>query len=157
MDVANLWHENGIPLSIPPCGDWLFFSFLSKNVQKILVHVYKTNTGRDFSRLFCVDVLHHHRWFTFGIGLSHPPGLDKILSDVKFGRYSDLKSEKSFVSGYKHSSIHLQSWTFSLSVLYKYVLHKLGWVVLRIYVALTVFQSYHMWSRRYPISTICSS
>ena len=31
MDVANLGHEDGIPKSLPQCGDWLFFSFLPKN------------------------------------------------------------------------------------------------------------------------------
>ena len=26
MDVANQWHGDGIPVSLPECSDWLFFS-----------------------------------------------------------------------------------------------------------------------------------
>ena len=92
MDVANLGHEDGIPESLPQCGDWLFFSFLPKNVQ----NMSKTHTRRDFSRLFGVDVLWRHRWITSGMGLSHPPGWDNISPDVKIGGYSCLKSEKTF-------------------------------------------------------------
>ena len=89
MDVTNLGHEDGIPESLPQCGDCLFFSFLSKNVQ----NMSKTLTRRDFSRLFGVDVLWRHRWNTSGMGLSHPPGWDNISPDVKIGGYSCLKNE----------------------------------------------------------------
>ena len=89
LDVANLGNEDGIPSSLPQCGDWLFFSFLSKNVQNIS----KTHTRRVFSRLFGVDVLWRHRWITSGMGLSHPPGWDNISPDVKIGGYSCLESE----------------------------------------------------------------
>ena len=68
-DFANLGHEDRIPSSLPQCGDWLFFSFWSKNVQ----NRYKTHTRCNFSRLFGIDVLWLHRWFTCtsGIGMSY--------------------------------------------------------------------------------------
>ena len=70
------WNKDGIPSSLPHCGDWLFFPFLSKNVQnRYKIHI---------SRLFGIDVLWRHRWFTSGVGLSHPPGWDNILPDVKY-------------------------------------------------------------------------
>ena len=74
--VANLGHEDGIPESLPQCGDWLFFSFLPKNVQ----NMPKTHDRRDFSILFGVDVLWRHRWITSGIGLSHSPGWGQHFS-----------------------------------------------------------------------------
>ena len=78
---------------VPHSMWWLIiFLFLSKNVQ----YKSKTQTRCDFSRLFGVDVLWHHRWITYGIGLSHPPGWDNISPDVKIGGYSCLKSEKTF-------------------------------------------------------------
>ena len=40
-----LGHKNGIPSSLLQCGDGLFFSFLSKNLQ----NRYKMHTRRDFS------------------------------------------------------------------------------------------------------------
>ena len=88
--ICNPRRGLSIPESLPHCGVWLFFSFLSKNVQ----NMSKTPTRRDFSRLFGVDVLWRHRWITSGMGLSHPPGWDNISPDVKIGGYSCLKSEK---------------------------------------------------------------
>ena len=46
-----------------------------------------------FSRLIGIDVLWQHRWFTSEMGFHHPPGLNNILPEVKFGWYSCLKSE----------------------------------------------------------------
>ena len=83
------WTQGWDSESLPLCGDWLFFSFLSKNGQ----NMSKTHTSRDFSRLFGVDVLWRHSWITSGMGLSHPPGWDNISPDVKIGGFSCLKSE----------------------------------------------------------------
>ena len=97
MDVANLGHEDGIPESLPQCGVWLFFSFLSKNAQ----NMSKTHTRRDFSRLFGVDVLWRHRWITSGMGLSHPPGWDNISPDSKL---ADIPVSREYL--FSHRRLH---------------------------------------------------
>ena len=111
VDVANLGQEDGIPESLPQCGDWLFFSFLPENMQ----NMFKTHTRRDFSRLFGVDVLWRHRWIISGMGLSHPPGWDNISPVVKIGGYSCPKSEKKWsLSGaplcWRHKNLEKWKW-----------------------------------------------
>ena len=86
---CKCWTRGWDSESLPQCGVWLFFSFLTKNVQ----NMSKTHNWRDFSRLLGIDVLWRHRWITSGMSLSHPPGWDNISPDVKIGGYSCLKSE----------------------------------------------------------------
>ena len=77
MDVANLGHKDGIPSSLSQCGDWLFFSFLSWNVQ----NSFKTHSRFNFF-FYCLVLT-----FCDVIGDLLPKWacLTLILPDNKFG------------------------------------------------------------------------
>ena len=69
-----------VPLSLL----WLFFFHSCLNVK----NRYRMHTIRFFSRLFSVEVLQRHRWFTSTMGLSRLPGCDNISPDCKSDGYS---------------------------------------------------------------------
>ena len=79
--ILLLEHEDDILLSLPQCGDWLFFSFLSKNVQN------RHKRTLDVTFLDCLVLT------LYDVISDLLPEWDNS-SDIKFGGYSCVKSEK---------------------------------------------------------------
>ena len=89
VDVANLRHDDGIPESLPQCGDWLFFSFFSKMCKMCLKRTLDANFLDCLALTFC-DVIGELRPECACLN----SGWYSISPDEKIGGYSYLKSEK---------------------------------------------------------------